>query len=41
MAPASPEIRALARLDRFPRTNAYPVEWIIENEMGPNVLWLT
>ena len=28
-------------LARFPRTNAYPIEWVIENEMGPNVLWLT
>lgn len=37
--PSKTETQAL--LSRFPRSNAYPMEWVIENEMGPNVLWLT
>ena len=37
--PTKTEVQA--QLARFPRTNAYPIEWIIENEMGPNALWLT
>jgi len=28
-------------LDEFPRSAAYDLEWVIENQMGPNVLWLT
>ena len=31
----------LAQLGQFPRSNNYPIDWVIENEMGPNVLWLT
>jgi cyclopropane fatty-acyl-phospholipid synthase-like methyltransferase len=27
--------------DDFPRSSAYDPEWVIQNEMGPNVLWLT
>lgn len=27
--------------ERFPRASAYDEQWVIENEMGPNVLWLT
>lgn len=38
--PAS-DPQALARLDRFPRSSTYPIEWIVEHEMGPHVLWLT
>lgn len=26
---------------RFPLANKYPAEWIIDNSMGPNTLWLT
>ena len=26
---------------RFPRSSCYDPEWVLENEMGPNVLWLT
>ena len=26
---------------RFPRSNRYDPNWIMANEMGPNVLWLT
>ncbi|MDQ3783357.1 MAG: methyltransferase domain-containing protein [Actinomycetota bacterium] len=31
----------LLALDRFPLSSKYDGDWIIENEMGPNVLWLT
>lgn len=27
--------------EKFPRSNKYDPYWIIENSMGPNVLWLT
>lgn len=27
--------------DRYVRSNAYDSAWVIENQMGPNVLWLT
>lgn len=26
---------------RFPRASRYPADWIAENQMGPNALWLT
>ena len=29
------------KLDEFPRSSSYEPEWVIENMMGPNVLWLT
>ncbi|HEY1710879.1 MAG TPA: hypothetical protein VGG10_21625, partial [Rhizomicrobium sp.] len=25
---------------RFPRASAYDTDWVVENLMGPNVLWL-
>jgi cyclopropane fatty-acyl-phospholipid synthase-like methyltransferase len=28
-------------LDQFPRSAGYDLEWILGNQMGPNVLWLT
>jgi cyclopropane fatty-acyl-phospholipid synthase-like methyltransferase len=31
----------LLRHDRFPLSSKYDPAWIVENEMGPNVLWLT
>ena len=31
----------LLTLDRFPRASTYDPAWVIEHEMGPNVLWLT
>ena len=37
---SSPDPATLAQLDQFPRSNRYPIDWVIENEMGPNVLWL-
>ena len=29
------------RDEQFPLSSKYDAEWVIENEMGPNVLWLT
>ncbi len=26
---------------RYPRSNDYDVDWVVENQMGPNALWLT
>jgi SAM-dependent methyltransferase len=31
----------MLRRDEFPLSAKYDVDWVIENEMGPNVLWLT
>ena len=34
-------LRELLANDRFPRSAGYDPAWILSNEMGPNVLWLT
>jgi len=33
----------IAKLDQpaFPKSAAYDVSWLLDNEMGPNVLWMT
>jgi SAM-dependent methyltransferase len=31
----------ILKIDQFPRSEAYDLEWVLENQMGPNVLWLT
>ena len=41
MPAKQPEAKVSALLARFPKSNAYPMEWVIKNEMGPNALWLT
>ncbi len=35
------ELAQLLSLDQFPRSAFYDPEWVLENLMGPNVLWLT
>jgi cyclopropane fatty-acyl-phospholipid synthase-like methyltransferase len=35
-----PEIRAALAQEQFPRSAAYDPRWIMENLMGPHVLWL-
>ena len=35
------ELAEAFRLDEFPRSAEYDPEWVIENMMAPNVLWLT
>lgn len=34
------ELVSLLNLDEFPRSASYDPEWVLENLMGPNVLWL-
>jgi SAM-dependent methyltransferase len=41
MAYSKTELAALLALDQFPRSASYDPEWVLENLMGPNVLWLT
>jgi len=39
--PEQQELSAQAlKVDRFPRAAQYAPGWIIDNEMGPNVLWM-
>jgi SAM-dependent methyltransferase len=35
------ELAALLTIDQFPRSASYDPEWVLDNLMGPNVLWLT
>lgn len=35
------DLTAILAVDRFPRSAAYDPHWLIANQMGPNVLWLT
>lgn len=35
------ELSEILTIDQFPRSVSYDPEWVIENKMGPNVLWLT
>ena len=41
MADAKAELEQALRCPEFPRSGKYDPEWVIENTMGPNVLWLT
>ena len=34
------ELAALLTLDQFPRAARYDPEWVLDNLMGPNALWL-
>ena len=41
-SPTLPEpVAELLRLPDFPRAAGYDPAWVLENHMGPNVLWLT
>jgi cyclopropane fatty-acyl-phospholipid synthase-like methyltransferase len=35
------ELERRLACERFPRSSRYPAKWVLENEMGPNALWLT
>ena len=37
---AKEELAAMLSVERFPRSSKYDPEWVVENEMGPNALWL-
>ncbi len=41
MAGAKAELETVFKRSEFPRSAKYDPEWVIENAMGPNVLWLT
>jgi hypothetical protein len=34
------ELAEILTIDQFPRSASYDIEWVLENQMGPNVLWL-
>jgi cyclopropane fatty-acyl-phospholipid synthase-like methyltransferase len=34
------ELAALLAIDAFPRSASYDPEWMLENQMGPNAVWL-
>lgn len=40
MSDTSPSMNDLYTFDLYPRTAAYDLDWVIENQMGPNVLLL-
>lgn len=35
------QLAAMLKNDEFPLSSKYDPEWILENQMGPNALWLT
>jgi len=35
------DLQKLVQNEDFPRSAKYDADWVVENEMGPNVLWLT
>ncbi len=38
---ASPQMAEMVRNERFPKSAAYDTRWMLENQMGPNAVWLT
>ncbi len=36
-----PELEKILAAGQFPRSETYDLEWMLDNQMGPNVLWLT
>ncbi len=38
--PISDEVRSLLQKDEFPRSASYDQEWMLDNQMGPNAVWL-
>ncbi len=41
MKPTKDELSKLLAVERFPRSAKYDPHWVMENQMGPNALWLT
>ena len=35
------QLAAMLKIERFPRSSGYDPQWVVENNMGPNALWLT
>ncbi len=38
---ATMDLQRLVDHERFPRASRYDADWVVDNEMGPNALWLT
>ncbi len=41
MSPEKKQLAQMLRADEFPLSSEYDPEWVLENQMGPNALWLT
>ena len=41
MAFSNEQLTEMLTMEEFPLSAKYDPEWVLENEMGPNVLWLT
>mgnify|MGYP001025863045 CR=1 FL=1 len=41
MTEQTPALSKALTLEQFPRSSAYDPHWVLDNLMGPNVLWLT
>ena len=41
MGASETQLSDMCRLDQYPRSAKYDPQWMIEHQMGPNVLWLT
>jgi len=41
MASTDDSLGSQLRLEAFPRSSHYDLKWMLETEMGPNVVWLT
>jgi cyclopropane fatty-acyl-phospholipid synthase-like methyltransferase len=35
------QLKEMLTVERFPLSSKYDPQWVLENEMGPNALWLT
>lgn len=35
------DLQKLLKNEKFPLSNKYDPQWVLDNEMGPNALWLT
>jgi len=40
MSPEEPDVQELLHSEEFPLSSKYDARWVLENEMGPNALWL-
>ena len=41
MSATNDELRAMLARPELPRSAEYDPRWVLENQMGPNALWLT
>ena len=41
MPPTNEELRTMLAHEQFGLSSKYDPQWVIANEMGPNVLWIT